>query len=187
MSCIYTLNGIVQDCKNNTGGISAVIVANRSDVTMSQTTGGGYTFVPKTQWTGSSHYLAFIPGSNSTLTSTATVDKANGTNYVETVLQLQFNKQSTDSARALNKMISGDDLVFIVRDNNGELFIVGYSDGCYMSEGTSQTGTARTDGNYYQISFKCVEDDYPPLLDQSATENSTILQIVKNYRTFIWV
>lgn len=178
MGCKYNLAGISRDCKNNLGGISAVLVANRDDLILDNPDAGATVEFKDWGSVGKS-VLRFIPGSNSTFTSTATVDKSAGTNYIENSIQLQFNKQSVGVANALNRMMAGDDLIFIIRDNNGEIYIVGYEEGCYMSDGTAQTGTARSDGNFYQITFKNVESDFPLIIDQSNKKNENILIYIK--------
>lgn len=182
MACTFTLNGISVDCDTNMGGIVAAAIFNRDDMSATQTD-TGQVVATNTAGYGPENYLKFVQGSNSTLTSTVNIDKANGTNYVETVVQLQFNVQSHDRAEAINQLLNGD-FVLVVQDSNGIIHYLGYEEAVYISAGTAQTGTSRTDGNYYQLSFTDVCGGYPPQLDQSDEENYWLVSFLKESRKY---
>lgn len=182
MACTFTLNGISVDCDTNMGGIVAAAIFNRDTLTATQQDDGCITVAAPSSY-DSKNYLKFVSGSNSTLTSTVNIDKSNGTNYVETVVQLQFNVQDHNKAEAINQLLNGD-FVLVVKDANGEIYYLGYEEAVYISAGTAQTGSARTDGNYYQISFTDLSAGYPPMISQSASENAWLITFLNDYRKY---
>jgi hypothetical protein len=182
MACTFTLNGISVDCDTNLGGIVAAALFNKDSLTATENEDGCITVTEPSEY-GSNNYLKFVSGSNSTLTSTVNIDQSNGTNYVETVAQLQFNVQNHEKAEAINQLLNGE-FVLIVKDGNGEIHYLGYEEAVYISAGTGQTGSARTDGNYYQISFTDISSGYPPLISQSASENAWLITFLNNSRKY---
>ena len=182
MACTFTLNGISVDCDTNLGGIVAAALFNRDTLTSTIQDDGCITVTEPSEY-GSGNYLKFVSGSNSTLTSTVNIDKSNGTNYVETVAQLQFNVQTHTKAEGINQLLNGD-FVLVIKDANGEIHYLGYEESVYISAGTAQTGSTRTDGNYYQISFTDISSGYPPLVSQSASENSWLITFLNNSRKY---
>ena len=164
MSCIYNLNNIAASCDTNMGGLKGLFVFNYGEAYIdTYDSDGGPANVVLPDFSDKSIFY-FNSGSNSTLTSTVNVDKNNASRYVQTDAQFMFPIQDTDKAKAINELIQKD-LTVLVVDNNNRLYWLGLSEPVYISAGTAQTGTARGDGNYYQVTFTDIAPDYPPVDD----------------------
>ena len=149
MPCIQTLAGIIRDCSPSIGGIVEAYIANYDDV--SSVTAEEKVSAIK-MVTGKQFYkYTFRPGTGS-MTSTLNADPAAGTNYVSTELLLQFNRMETTKRIEVSALAVGD-LAVIVKDANGTYWYLGKDEPVTASAGTGQTGTARADGNYYQITL----------------------------------
>ena len=83
-------------------------------------------------------------------TSTLNVDPANGINFISTELTLQFNKMNTVK-RVEMAALAVNEMYIIVQDCNNTYWYLGTDEPCVATSGTSQTGTSKQDGNYYQI------------------------------------
>lgn len=167
MSCSITLTGIQKDCKNNIGGISKVWIAP-------------YTAGAATVDTGKINAISNIADfkgyafsrNTASMTSTRNKDFTNGTSYVSTEVILQFNRMETDKRIEVEALSVGE-LQIIVRDNNGIYWFLGLDAPVESSAGTAQTGAAKTDGNFYNITFTDESFEYPyEILDTALTELS---------------
>ena len=159
MSCPQSLTGIPKDCHASMGGIEEVLLANKDDIasiTISEnmisaitmvTTGEGNAAVAATF----KQYL-FRPGTGS-LTSEYQIDEAAGTQYVQTLLALAFNRMET-SKRVEIGAIALADAVAIVKDANGKYWFLGYDHPLHLNAGGGETGTARGDRNAYTITLQ---------------------------------
>lgn len=164
MSCIYNLNNIAASCDTNMGGLQALFVFNYGDAYIDTYDSDGAPDNVVLPGYNDKYVFRFNAGSNSTLTSTVNVDKNNASRYVQTDAQFMFPIQDTDKAKAINELIQKD-LTVLVVDSNNRLYWLGLNEPVYISAGTAQTGTARGDGNYYQVTFTDISPDYPPVDD----------------------
>lgn len=104
------------------------------------------------------------------MTSTLNKDLTNGTSYVSTEIILQFNRMETEKRIEVEALSTGD-LQIIVRDSNGIYWFLGYDAPVEASAGTAQTGVAKSDGNFYNITFTDESFEYPyEILDTALTE-----------------
>lgn len=155
MSCVsVTLSGLVQDCESSMGGIKKVWIATENPKpTVSDGAING--FEQTTDW-----YEYNFKKNTGSFTSTLNVDVANGINYVSTELILQFNKMTT-TKRIEMTGLAVNDMWVIVLDSNNTYWYLGYDEPVTANAGTSQTGTAKTDGNFYQITLSDEADTFP--------------------------
>lgn len=166
MPCLQTLAGIIRDCSPSIGGIVEAYIANYDDVS-SVTAEEKVTAIEME--TGKQFYkYTFRPGTGS-MTSTLNADPAAGTNYVSTELLLQFNRMETTKRIEVSALAVGD-LSVIVKDANGTYWYLGKDEPVTASAGTGQTGTARADGNYYQITLTDNAATWPLEVDGSIVE-----------------
>lgn len=103
----------------------------------------------------------------SSFTSTLNVDPTNGINYVSTELVLQFNKMNTVKRIEMTGL-AVNDMFVIVLDSNNTYWYLGKDEAVTASAGTSQSGTAKTDGNFYQITLTDESDTFPYEVLESA-------------------
>lgn len=156
MACSQTLVGIPRDCESSVGGIVEAWFTNWQEgiFTVSADTEDRPVAVSGISAVTFYHY-AFRKGTGS-MTSTLNADEPNGVNYVSTDVVLQFGKMETAKRTGVAALALGG-LAGIVKDANGKYWALGVSEPVTASAGTAQTGTARTDGNWYQITLT---DDY---------------------------
>ena len=153
MSCsLNTLAGIMGSCESNQGGIIEVYINHFDQVEEVTATSDKITTITLKASGEKFHKYNFKRNTGS-LTSTYTIDPANGVNFVTSDLSLVFAKQDT-AKRIEISALALDDLVVIVKDANGKFWYLGYDEPVQASAATAQTGTARTDGNSYNITLQ---------------------------------
>lgn len=140
------------------GGIAEVYIANLDDVSAKTLTDDKIAAITMANNAKFKKY-AFRKGTGS-MTSTLNADPANGVNFVTTELLLQFNKMET-TKRVEMAALAVNELVVIVKDNNGVYWMLGYDEGVSASAGDGQTGTARTDANRYTITLQDNSHEFP--------------------------
>lgn len=151
MSCPQTLAGLVKDCYPNMGGIVRVLLANADDVSSVTVTTDAISAITMVS-TKTFKAYAFRPNTSS-MTSNWQINAENGVAYVQTDLQMVFNRMETTKRVEISAMALAD-LVAIVEDCNGKYWYLGYDNPVHISAGDGQTGTARADRNGYSITLQ---------------------------------
>lgn len=168
MSCAnQTIAGIERDCSTSKGGINVVYLANYDDIANITIAEGKITGV-ETKEGKKFHTYHFRKGTGS-MSSTLNVDPANGVNYVNTDLVLQFLKMDTKK-RIEMAALSVNDLVAIVKDANGAYWYLGAEEAIVATAGDGTTGTARGDGNRYTITLQDTSSSFPYEVDSTIVE-----------------
>ena len=158
MACSQTLAGIARDCATNMGGIKTVYIANAADVSSVTVTSGVVTAI--TMETSKKFYVYAFSLGTSSMTSNWQVSAENGTRYVETDLQMVFNRM--DSTKRLEIVaLAQAELVVVVEDNNGNMWYLGYYEPVMLNGGDGQTGTARGDRNGYTVTLRDTAPELP--------------------------
>ena len=161
MNCTTaSLSGLTMECATSKGGIKEVYVANYSATAATalntaidgQTTASSLSAIT---W-----YKYEFRRNTGSMTSTLNVDDANGTNYVSTDVVLQFSRMDTKK-RTEMRALSLNELILLVVDCNNRAWILGVDEPVVASAGTGQTGTNKSDGNFYQITLQANDDSYP--------------------------
>ena len=150
MACSQTLAGIINDCAANMGGIKEVYLANKADVTVTVTTNKVTAITMASQ--AKFHKYQFRPNTSS-MSSNYQVNAENGVAYVQTDLQMVFNRMETAKRVEVVAMAQGE-LCALVRDCNGLLWFLGYDAPLLLSAGDGLTGTARSDRNGYSVTLQ---------------------------------
>ncbi len=186
MSCPVTITSISTSCGTNMAGVSDVWIGNF----------GLATFVYTYQEDGQGEQVLDPDGnpikatiSTATLTGTETMQhfgfrkqtasmtstlqvNDNGTNFWQTDVVLQFAK--IDSAKRLSIMsLMQGETSAIVKDNNGNYWFVGLTNPITMSAGTSETGTAYSDLNGYNITLTDTDTILPLVVETAAFNTLT--------------
>lgn len=157
MSCTQTLNGIQVDCEPSMGGLRIVYIANSSDVIDFTIVDGQITSI--TMASGKTFKTYSFRRNTASMTSTLSVDPANGTS-VATDVSLSFLKQDTQKRIEISALSIGE-LVLIVQDANGRYWFLGKDMPVMASAGGAESGTTYTDGNRYTITLQDNSKDYP--------------------------
>lgn len=167
MACsIYSLSGLTLDCSVNKGGIKEVYITNYDEALLAnfnaRVASGdtAATEIAVSALTGSTWVHYAFKRNTGSMTSTLNVDDAAGTNYVTTEVVLQFNRMETKK-RIEMRALSLNELIVICVDSNSKAWLLGQNEPVVASAGTGQTGTQKSDGNYYQITLQANDDSYP--------------------------
>lgn len=164
--CTQTLAGLPVQCDTSRGGIKTAYISTYptgetvSGVTAGLTLDSSSTTVTAIDSATTVFYKYNFKPNTGNMTSTLNVDATNGTNYVSTDLVLQFNRMDSQKWVEM-KALSLSELLVVVVDCNGKAWVLGVNEAVLASAGTGQTGTQRTDGNYYQITLQANDDSYP--------------------------
>ena len=167
MACsLNTLAGIAGSCENSMCGIIEVYINHFDQVEEGTVTSDKISAITL-KASGEKFHVYNFKRNTGSLTSTFTIDPANGVNFVTSDLTLVFAKQDT-AKRIEISALALDDLVVIVKDANGRFWYLGYDEPVQASAATAQTGTARTDGNSYNITLQDTSLKLPYEVDEAA-------------------
>lgn len=161
MGCFSINKGINASCDTSMGGIKKVFLLNTEvEATVSSgSTGDDMVTALSGTTTANTFEFKFKKGA-ANMTSTLTVDAANGVNYVSTELQMTFSKMEAGKRTAIAALSIGQ-VKGVVVDANGNGWFLGYDEPLEASAGTGQTGAAKGDGNNYQITMTDESVTYP--------------------------
>ena len=167
MACsLNTLAGIAGSCEASMGGIIEVYI-NHFDQVEDVTVESDKITTVTLKTSGEKFHKYNLKRNTGSLTSTYTIDPANGVNFVTSDLTLVFAKQDT-AKRIEISALALDDLVVIVKDANLRYWYLGKDEPVQASAATAQTGTARTDGNSYNITLQDTSLTLPYEVDAAA-------------------
>lgn len=162
MACFQITTGISQDCQSSMGGIKAIYLANHDLEGITESDG--------VITVGTDGFYRFNTRKNvSTMTSTFTIDAANGTNYVSTELALTFARMDVEKRVTINALRNAE-LMAVVIDNNGNGWFLGYDNPITVTAGGAQTGAAVGDGNNYTVTITDESKDLPYALKAEVVE-----------------
>lgn len=170
MSCSQTLSGISKDCTGNLGGIKRVLITNADDVASVTVTSDIVTAI--TMNNSAVFYEFNFRPATSSMTSTWQVNNENGTNYVQTLLAMVFNRMETTKRAAIMALAQAD-VVAVVEDNNGTYWYLGYDSPMHLNAGDGPTGTALADRNGYSITLEDNSKALPYEVDATIIQNLT--------------
>lgn len=166
MPCSQTLASYkLSDCFSSRGGIKAVWAAPYvvDGFTMGESgTVTGFS-------TGVTWFKQELHRNLASLTSTYNYDDSTRSSYVATEATWQYLKMQKES-RLQMSALSKSDLMVVVEDANGTYFALGQQEPVKVTNGTGSTGTDRGERNAYEVTVTDFNEDYPPILDQSAIE-----------------
>lgn len=166
MACTpQTLNGIAVPCEGSVGGIVEVYARIYADKIYTEADGA----ISAVAGTKSDWKTYHFRKNSSSLSSTLTVDPANGVNFVETTVNLVFSRMDT-TKRVEMAALALADMAMIVKTANGDYIALGKDEPVTASEGSGETGTNRTDGNRYAISLVDNQSTFPMFLTPEAAE-----------------
>lgn len=157
MSCFNISKGIDKDCLASMGGIKNAWIMDDASVT--------YTIEDDVVTgikgaTNTNTFQFYFKPNTSNFTSTLNVDAANGVNYVSTEIVLQFARMEAEKRAAVAALTQSETKI-VVEDSNGALWAFGVSEPVMATGGTGQTGTAKADGNYYQVTLTDNNTSFP--------------------------
>lgn len=164
--CSQVLNGIGLDCSSSIGGIRAIYLANRGDVSAMTTAedAGSWMVDSIEMQQGGFHKYEVRKNSQSSMSWSKGGDDSAGTMVITTTIQATFARMTPEKMAELDAIFKGQ-FIAIVEDRNGNFWVPITLQDDYMaaSAGEGTTGTAATDPN--QLSFTLTgEANHTPYL-----------------------
>ena len=158
MPCALT-QGYSLDCRDSLGGITEVYFIEKANVTITAPTSGSISAITKVAGKRFFKY-ELVPGTAS-LTENINANVQNGTVFYAQELSIVLNKLQTATRNEI-LLLAQNTLVAVVKDNNGQTFLLGYLYGLNLTGGNGATGTAQGDRSGYTLTFSASEKQLAP-------------------------
>tara|TARA_R100001163_G_C5059262_1_gene195930 strand:- start:871 stop:1476 length:606 start_codon:yes stop_codon:yes gene_type:complete len=168
MACNLTA-AIGVDCKDQIGGLKYVYVTNEYyqniesvDTVTASTfimTDAGFSTWQKSDGTAPGTvtlYRYALRPNLSSMTINVNADSANGTTFYTQTLSLTLQKISSATAYQLRLLAYARPQIF-VQDNNNNVYLLGYNNGCDVTGGTVVSGVAKGDMSGFTIDISAEE------------------------------
>ena len=170
MACVIT-SGRNVPCKSAFGGIKAVYFCNYGDI--ASTTIDADQTISAITMTGSTLFFKYDVKGNSSLTTTITSSRDNGTTfYTQTLaLTLPYLEAAT---RAEVQLLAAGRPQMVVEDYYGNQFLCGYENGMDLTGGTIVTGAAAGDLSGFTLTMEGMEEVSPYFIDSNVFPGSLV-------------
>jgi len=162
MACTLT-TGRKLPCKSAFGGIKKVLFAdfgNIGDITVGAT--------GETTFTGTPTWFEFEVKGNSSLETSVTSSRENGTTFYTQTLNLTLTYLDAETQQELQKLAVARPYI-VVEDYYSNRFLVGAENGAECTGGTVVTGAAAGDLSGFTLTFEGMEETAPYFLDAAQT------------------
>ena len=163
MACTLT-TGRKIPCKSAFGGIKSVYFADYGGIT-SVTVDGA---TKEATIAGSPTWYEFDVKGNSSLETTVTSSRENGTTFYTQTLNLTLTYLDAKTQAELQTLAVGRPYV-VVQDYYGNNFLCGFENGMECTGGTVVTGAAAGDLSGFTLTFEGMEETAPYFLDAAVT------------------
>lgn len=171
MACALT-TGRKVPCKSAFGGIKTVYMA---DFPVSATVDADQTI---SAFSGSPTWFQFDLKGNSSLETTITSSRDNGTTFYTQTLNMTLTYLDNATKNEL-QLIAVARPVIVVEDYYGNQFLCGYENGMEVTGGTIVTGAAAGDLSGFTLVMEGLEETAPYFVDSGVVTGSNT-QIVPN-------
>lgn len=166
--CSQVLNGIGVTCNSLIGGVSAVYIANRNDVTSVDADDT----VSKITMTSTAKFHTYLHRKNAavSMTSEKGGDDASGTHVITTNISLVFAGMDTDKRKEMDTLSTGQFIV-VVKDRNGKYWmpiVPPLDDYMSASAGNGTTGAQSSEANGYTLTLTGEASHFPIEVEASA-------------------
>jgi len=96
----------------------------------------------------------------SNFTESVQVDMNNGTTFFNQVVNLVLSRRENIKREFIEKLVDGQkQLLIVVLDSNGNYWLFGLYEGCYVTAIEGGSGTAKADQNGYSVTFTSMEPE----------------------------
>lgn len=164
MACNVS-NGRVLPCKSSVGGLKNVFFGPYSATTAALSPSSGSITLDNTV----SFYKYEIKG-NSSVETTITSSRENGTTFYETAVNLTFTYLDVATQEQIKLLAHGRPQI-VVEDYNGNFFLIGKDHGAEVTGGTIVTGAAMGDLSGFTLVFTA-QETAPPFFCDEPTDDS---------------
>jgi len=162
MACTLT-TGRKLPCKSAFGGIKKVLFADFGaigDITVGAT--------KEATFTGTPTWFEFDVKGNSSLETTVTSSRENGTTFYTQTLNLTLTYLDAKTQAELQTLATARPYI-VVEDYYSNRFLIGAENGAECTGGTVVTGAAAGDLSGFTLTFEGMEETAPYFLDASQT------------------
>ena len=167
MACTLT-TGRKIPCKSAFGGIKAVYFANFGELTgITVDAGTGEATV-----TGTPTWYEYDVKGNSSLETTVTSSRENGTTFYTQTLNLTLTYLDAKTQNELQILAVARPYI-VVEDYYGNSFLCGFENGMEATGGTVVTGAAAGDLSGFTLTFEGMEETAPYFLASAVTPETT--------------
>ena len=163
MACTLT-TGRKIPCKSAFGGIKKVYFADFGGVTAVTVSAG----TGEAAITGTPTWYEYDVKGNSSLETTVTSSRENGTTFYTQTLNLTLTYLDALTQNELQILAVGRPQV-VVEDYYGNSFLCGFENGMEMTSSTVVTGAAAGDLSGFTLTFEGMEETAPYFLDAAVT------------------
>jgi hypothetical protein len=167
MACTLT-TGRKLPCKSAFGGIKRVLFADYGDIT-------NVTIDSETKEatiTGTPTFYSYDVKGNSSLETTVTSSRENGTTFYTQTLNLTLTYLDAQTQAELQTLAVSRPYI-VVEDYYGNNFLCGFENGMECTGGTVVTGAAAGDLSGFTLTFEGMEETAPYFLDAAVTPSAT--------------
>ena len=164
MSCTIT-TGRKLPCKSAFGGIKKVYFANFGDNAIGNITVASN---GEASFDGTPTWYEFDVKGNSSLETTVTSSRENGTTFYTQTLNLTLTYLDAKTQAELQTLAVARPQV-VVEDYYGNSFLCGFENGMECTGGTVVTGAAAGDLSGFTLTFEGMEEDAPLFLNATPT------------------
>jgi hypothetical protein len=164
MACVSFSGGISLNCENNIGGLTKVYLTDLDNISTFTESGGTVSSI--TMATASYFYEFEFNRNSATYNEDLTKDIAAGSAFFTQTLTLTIPRRDVVKRNTLS-LLTQRDLAVIIKDSNGFYWYPGATEGMYLSEATSTSGTAKSDGSNYVLTLIGEELDRAPSVDDA--------------------
>lgn len=166
-NCNLMNGGIAKFCGTNIGGISKMYITDFCNIT-SFTDSSPVGQISAITMVGATVYYEFeFNRGTSTWTEANANDPVTGTTVWTQTATLVLNKRERTKREALALMLQKE-LSVIVKDNNGQYWILGKESGVWATAIEAVVGTAKTDPNRYTVTLVAEEPTEAYPVDEAA-------------------
>ena len=166
MACILS-KGRGLPCKTGVGGLKAIYFADYGSLGDLTQSGGEVS-----AFGGSPTLMKFDIKGTSTLDTTVTSSRENGTTFYSSSLVVNLTFQEKQTSEEI-KLLAVARPQIIVADYNGNFFLLGEIHGCELTTGTFSSGAAMGDMSGYSLTFETAETNPPLFVQKSVMDGAT--------------
>lgn len=163
MACALT-QGYNLDCRNSSGGVSAVYVMEKANATTVTITAGVVTAITKA--TTKRFYKYNLIAHTAEAEDAYTSSRENGTNMSKQSIKFPINKM-TVAVRNEILLLAQNVLLMVIVDENGTGWLYGADYGMMLATAGGKTGKALADRNGYELAFESDEKYLAPTVDSA--------------------
>ena len=160
MACTTITGDISIGCLGNLGGLTKLYIANLEDITSFTDTGSDGDIDTITMVSGKVFYEIELLANTSDYKEEYSFTPDSGAKFYKQIVTLKLPRREAAKRQQLALLASGK-FVLIAKDANGIFWLMGETNGLYMSKNEGGSGTKQEDGSSYTIEFTAIGEPDP--------------------------